>query len=123
MKTVKPDERLIANIHTADYKPWIGDQGEETGQSVLQLGDENPPGVGFHVFKMEPGITTTPHEHTEHEEFLLLSGDLRDNDGTDYQIGDLVWMKKGTQHSSYSEHGCLLAVYIKTAEESLPVSA
>jgi len=119
MKPVNSADRVIRNIHTAEYEPFLGANQEDTGQSILQLGDKAQLGVGFHVYKMEPGITTTPHEHTEHEEFLMLSGDLRDNDGTEYQVGDLVWMRKGTQHSSYSENGCVLAVYIATAEQEI----
>ena len=117
MKTVNSDERLIANMHTAEFTPWKLADGSDSGQSVLQLNKQKPNGVGFHLFKMEPGTTTESHEHTEDEEFFLLSGDLVDNDGTVYQVGDLVWMKKGTQHHSYSRNGCVLVVYIARAEE------
>ena len=115
VKPVKPSDRRVANIHTAEFTPWLADDGAPTGQSYLQLNSE-PGGVGFHVFRMDPDTTTTPHQHTGDEEFYLLSGDLRDNDGTVYKEGDLVWMKEGTEHYSYSEHGCTLLVYIKTAE-------
>jgi len=115
MKPVSTAERRIANIHTADFRQW----NDEPGQSVLQLNTSQPDGVGFHIYKMEPGFTTTAHEHTEDEEFLVLSGDLTDNDGTEYQEGDLVWMKKGTQHFSTTRNGCVLSVFIKTAEVSV----
>ncbi|MBX2823140.1 MAG: cupin domain-containing protein [Gammaproteobacteria bacterium] len=119
MKPVQPEDRIIQNIHTADFQPFDPDDQGSSRESVLQLGDKQRLGVGFHVYKMAPDTWTTPHEHTDHEEFLLLSGDLRDNDGTEYQIGDLVWMRKGTQHSSYSEKGCVLAVYIATPEKEV----
>ena len=112
MKSVNDSDRRVVNIHNAQYRQWE----DEPGQSVLQLNTAQPDGVGFHIFKMDPGVTTTAHEHTEDEEFLVLSGDLTDNDGTEYREGDLVWMKKGTQHCSTTKNGCLLAVFIRTAE-------
>ena len=120
MKTVKPGDRLIANIHEADFEPWVFDNGESDPDSgVLQLNPNKSKGIGFHVYKMEPGCITTPHEHSADEEFLLLSGDVHDNDGTEYRVGDLVWMRKGTQHSSTTKNGCILAVYIESREEAL----
>lgn len=116
MKPVKPGERLIANINRADYEDFINEDGLKDG-SVLQLNRDLPIGTGFHVYKMAPGTTTIPHEHRGAEEFLLISGDLTDNDGTEYQVGDLVLMKAGTQHSSTTRDGCLLAVYIEETEK------
>ena len=116
MKKVEPGERRVANIFEAEYVPFELENGEGAAGSVLQLNDEQRPGVGFHVYRMEPGCHTTPHEHTDHEEFLVIQGEAVDNDGTVYRPGDLVFMKKGTEHSTYTEKGCLMAVYIKTPE-------
>ena len=33
--------------------------------------------------------------------------------------GDLVWLKKGTEHSSTTKTGCMMAVYIETRENEL----
>jgi anti-sigma factor ChrR (cupin superfamily) len=65
---------------------------------------------------MAPGQTTIAHEHVGDEEFLVLDGDLIDHDGFRYGPGDLVWLRSGTKHSSYSEGGCLLAVYLPDAK-------
>ncbi len=121
MKTVKPEDRRVANIHTAAFEPLITADGSDTGQSVLQLNDGNAKGVGFHIYKMAPGFTTDAHVHTEDEEFFVIEGDITDNDGTRYEPGDIVWLKKGTEHNSYSENGCTLVVYIKQAEEMIEV--
>ena len=118
MKEISPPQRRVENINTAEFTPWIRDDGTMTGESVLQL-NNNPKAVGFHVYKMAPGTQSQPHEHTGDEEFLILSGELIDNDGTVYKEGDLVWLKKGTQHNSYTETGCVIAVYIDTAEKNL----
>ena len=41
--------------------------------------------------------------------------------GTGFHIyrmsaGDLVWLRKGTQHTSYSPNGCLIVVYLEADE-------
>lgn len=119
MKPVADDHRKIVNINDATFKNWESANGEDSGQSFLQLNASNPDGVGFHLFRMAPGTATDSHRHTGDEEWFMLDGDLTDNDGTCYQAGDLVWMKEGTEHNSYSEHGCTLVVYIKEAEALL----
>ena len=119
MKPTHKDERLVANIYQAEFQPWVTENGELHDSSVLQLDNSKSMGVGFHVYKMEPGSTTTPHMHTNHEEFLILSGELIENDGTVYREGDLVWLKKGTEHSSTTKTGCTMAVFIETREIEL----
>jgi quercetin dioxygenase-like cupin family protein len=119
MKPINGQDRRIANIHTTQFEPLETQDGSLTGQSVLQINDSQPKGVGFHIYKMAAGFTTDAHIHTEDEEFFILEGDIVDNDGTRYVAGDLVWLKKGTEHNSYSEKGCTLVVYIKEAEEMI----
>ncbi|MGI9406492.1 MAG: cupin domain-containing protein [Hyphomicrobiaceae bacterium] len=120
MKPVANTDRVVRSVATDAFTPWLDDDGNETGWSYMQLGDDFTPGVGFHMFKMEPGSTSTPHEHTGAEHFYVVDGTLIENDGTVYRKGDLVLMKKGTQHSSHTPDGCLLAVYIETMERNLP---
>jgi quercetin dioxygenase-like cupin family protein len=119
MQKIHSDDRRVVNIYSDDFKPFNRAAGPSAHESALQINSHDKLGVGFHVYRMQPGTTTTPHEHTQDEEFLVLEGELTDNDGYVYQTGDLVWLKKGTQHSSHSEHGALLAVYIATAEKNL----
>jgi len=120
MKKIQPDERRIANIHTAEYEPWLDDDGQPTRTSALQLDRSHKLGVGFHVYRMEPGVWSEPHEHTGAEQFLVLEGELVECDGTVYKQGDLVWLKQGTQHTSHAPNGCLLAVHIERAEKPIP---
>ena len=119
MQKIQPDDRRVVNIYSDDFKPFGGEAAPSSHESALQINAHEQLGVGFHVYRMQPGTTTTPHEHTQDEEFLVLEGELTDNDGYVYRTGDLVWLKKGTQHSSHSEHGALLAVYIGAAEKNL----
>jgi len=111
MEPIKPNDRRVVNIHKGEYVPLISD-GKPDG-SVLQLNDANRLGSGFHIYKMEAGATTVAHEHLSDEEFLMLEGEIVDHDGARYGPGDLVWLRKGTIHNSYSPNGCLIAVYLE----------
>ena len=120
MRKIEQHERLVANIHDETvFKPWVTNNHPSPVEEVVQLDTDNPMGVGFHVYRMAPGMTTTPHEHTCHEQFLVLKGDITDNDGYEYKPGDLVLLKRGTQHSSSTRNGCTLAVFIATPEHGL----
>lgn len=68
-------------------------------------------GEGTYVMRMQPGAVTIEHEHAGMEEFLVLEGDLVDDDGTVFGPGDFVTYRPGTRHSSRTETGCLLAVF------------
>jgi len=120
MKEIAPAERLVANIYDeAAHQSFVCDGREMPGETIVQLDTSYPQAAGFHVYRMAPGVTTIPHEHTCDEQFLILEGDLTDNDGFEYKPGDLVLLKKGTQHCSSTKNGCLLAVFIATPEHDL----
>ncbi len=116
MKPIANNERLVANINHSEFKVLPDSKGADIGQSILQLNNTVDDGVGFHVYKMAPGMTTETHIHTSDEEFFVLEGDITDNDGTEYVAGDLVLLKAGTEHNSTTKNGCTLLVYIPTAE-------
>ena len=65
------------------------------------------------------GAVSIAHEHTSDEFFLVLKGELTDHDGTRYREGDMVLLRKGTQHSAHTEHGCTLLVFNDTLERTL----
>ena len=119
MKNIGKNERLVANIKTAAFRPFVIDGREIPGQSFLQLDDTFPEGTGFHIYKMAPGSSSQPHEHSCHEQFLVLEGEVIDNDGHVYRPGDFVLLKQGTQHSSRTATGATLAVFIRSAETNL----
>lgn len=116
MKPVAKGERSVVNIYEAEFEPFVNAQGEADGY-YLQLDRSKGPGIGFYIYKMPPGHTTEPHRHKGIEEFLILSGVVVDNDGTVYREGDLVSMKAGTEHCSYTEQGCTIAVYSESFEQ------
>lgn len=119
MRPVTSQDRRVVNIHDATYKPFVYDDGVALGDEVLQLDDGKPLGIGFHVYRMAPGMTTRPHRHNGDEQFLILEGELHENDGTIFRKGDLVWLRDGTEHCSFSPEGCLLAIHIAGPEYPL----
>ena len=119
MKPVDPSHRRIANIHQAAFTPFVYPDGLALGNAVLQLDDTVELGTGFHVYRMPPGMTTRSHRHNGHEQFLILEGELHENDGTIFRAGDLVFYRDGTEHNSFTPNGCLLAVHIAGPEISV----
>ncbi|MFQ6023771.1 MAG: cupin domain-containing protein [Acidiferrobacterales bacterium] len=61
--------------------------------------------------QMDPGAETTEHTHAHREEFMILQGDLIENDGTVLGPGDYVCFAPGTRHNSRTKDGCLLIVF------------
>ena len=50
MKPISSNERLVANIFRDEFQMLPDTHGADIGQSVLQLNDEQDPGVGFHAY-------------------------------------------------------------------------
>lgn len=48
------------------------------------------------------------HKHAGDKEFLIIQGDLKDHDGSEYSLGTLVWLRDGTVHNSTTKNGCLI---------------
>ena len=115
MRAVAEGERLMINIADVEFEPYVSSNGEADGLA-FQLDRSKRLGTGFHLYKMEPGYTTIPHQHNGSEEFFIISGEAVDNDGTVYRAGDLVLMKDGTEHCSYSQDGCVILVYLEVPE-------
>jgi anti-sigma factor ChrR (cupin superfamily) len=115
VKPIDDTDRLVANHREATFTPSLA----APGGSILQLDESNQPGVGFHLYRMEPGTVTAVHRHTSDEQFFVVEGDLADHDGHEYRIGDLVLLNNGTTHNSSTQGGCLLAVFIATPEENI----
>jgi mannose-6-phosphate isomerase-like protein (cupin superfamily) len=109
-------KRRIANIHDAAFQPFVYPDGVALGDSVLQLDDDRPLGEGFHVYRMPAGMKTRTHRHNGHEQFLILEGELIEDDGTVFRPGDMVFYRDGTVHNSHTPQGCLLAVHIAGPE-------
>ena len=112
-------DRRIANIHAGPFTPFVYPDGVALGDAILQLDHDRPLGEGFHVYRMPAGMKTRRHIHNGHEQFLILEGELHENDGTIFRAGDLVFYRDGTEHNSFTPNGCLLAVHIAGPEISV----
>jgi anti-sigma factor ChrR (cupin superfamily) len=110
------EQRRIVNIKKATFTPFVYPDGVALGDEILQLDTDKPLGEGFHVYRMPAGMRTRRHIHNGHEQFLILDGELIEDDGTVFKPGDMVFYRDGTEHDSYTPNGCLLAVHIVGAE-------
>lgn len=118
MKPLTPDTRRHARASDA-FTPFVYPDGVALGDAVLQPNTDRPLGEGFHLYRMPPGMTTRGHRHEGEEHFYVIEGDLTDSDGTTFGPGDIVSYRGGTEHSSHTENGCLLVVWISHAETVL----
>ena len=119
MKPIEPHQRKVVSIHDADaWAPFDASGEAEQGTAQIRLNPKGARDVGFYIYRMEPGSHSMPHRHGGAEEFLMVEGELIDNDGTVYRAGDVVWLAPGTEHTSHTKTGCLVAVYAEAAEET-----
>ena len=116
MTPIRPSDRIVRNLRRDPFVRFAAGGVVEHGTAYLQLDPSRPPGTGLYAYRMEPGATTTPHEHTADELFVVLDGELVDHDGTRYGPGDMVLLRAGTQHNSTTPAGCTLLVYVDTLE-------
>jgi len=114
MKPIEKSARIVANINTDNFVPFLSDDGMEDGE-VLQV-NGGRTGYGFHIYRMAPGQTSIPHVHLGDEEFYIIEGDLTDHDGYEYVTGDIVCLRSGTEHCSTTKNGCLIAVYLRETD-------
>lgn len=111
MQPIAKGDRRVANLHTGAFQSFIAKDGTPDGE-VLQVNPNNPPGYGFHIYRMSPGDVTIAHRHAGDEEFFVIEGDLTDHDGFEYGPGDIVWLRDGTEHNSSTRGGCVLVVHL-----------
>ena len=116
MKPIAPEDRRVVNVKDAAFEPWDAEGTTEKGTSIIQLNPAKPRGVGFYIYRMEPGANSMPHRHGGAEEFYMIEGEIIDNDGTVYRAGDVVWLAPGTEHTSHAPNGALIAVFSEEEE-------
>ena len=68
-------------------------------------------GGGSYLMRLQPGAHTIPHDHLGYEDFLILEGELTDCDGRVFHKGDFVSYRPGSRHNSWTDTGCLIAVF------------
>ena len=90
MDPISSEDRRVANLATAEFKPFLTPDGKEDGE-VLQV-NGGRRGYGFHIYRMAPGATTEAHTHIGDEEFYLIDGDL-----TEESTATLAWRALGVE--------------------------
>jgi anti-sigma factor ChrR (cupin superfamily) len=109
--TEQGHERLVVNAHTTPFLPYDMEGPVQPEMSWLPVSYDAETGQGSYLMRMEPGAVTIAHDHAGMEEFLILEGDLVDSDGTTFRPGDFVSYQPETHHNSWTESGCLIAVF------------
>ena len=105
------DSRSVFNAHTTPFLEYDLEGPVQPEMSWLPVSYDRETGQGSYLMRMEPGAVTIAHEHQVMEEFLVLEGDLVDSDGAVFGPGDFVSYEAGSRHNSWTEGGCLLAVF------------
>ena len=82
------------------------------GVEWLPLSGGANVGKEVYLIRFGPGSRSHPHVHRGSEEFLVLDGELTDDDGMIFRPGDFVRFESGSKHSSFSEEGCTLLVIL-----------
>jgi anti-sigma factor ChrR (cupin superfamily) len=103
--------RSTFNAYTTPFLEYDLEGPVQPELSWLPVSYDRASGQGSYLMRMEPGAVTIAHEHQGMEEFLVLEGDLTDSDGACFGPGDVVSYEPGTRHNSWTEGGCLLAVF------------
>lgn len=103
--------RTVVNAHTSEYLPYDLEGPVQPEMSWLPLSFDRETQQGTYLMRMQPGAVTIAHDHPGMEEFLILEGDLVDSDGAVFGPGDFVSYEAGTHHNSWTENGCVIAVF------------
>ncbi len=82
------------------------------GVEWLPLSNGAEANKEVYLIRFGPGSRSHPHIHQGSEEFLVLDGELTDDDGMVFRPGDFVRFEPGSGHSSFSEEGCTLLVIL-----------
>ena len=107
----KSDGRRIFDLKNSRFQDYDLEGPVQPEMSWLPISYSKATGQGCYVMRMAPGAVTIAHDHPGYEEFLIIDGDLVDDDGTVFKAGDFVSYAPGTHHKSRTVSGCLLAVF------------
>ncbi|CAN2533545.1 hypothetical+protein [Methylocapsa aurea] len=73
----------------------------------LERADDDAPSVA--LLKYAPGASVPRHRHAGLETVVILDGAQSDEDG-DYRAGAVVLNRQGSEHSVWSNEGCVVLI-------------
>ena len=109
-----PDSRAgrrVVNVHTTPFQEYDLEGPIQPDMSWLPVSYDRVTGQGCYLMRMQPSAVTIAHDHPGMEEFLIIDGELIDDDGAVFKAGDLVSYEADTHHNSRTETGCTIAVF------------
>ncbi len=113
-------DRTIIDTGNAEFKVYDLEGPVQEDMSFLPLSYDRETRRGAYIMRMQPGSQTITHTHRCREEFLILEGEVIEDDGTVYRAGDYVILEPGTRHNSRTETGCLLIGFDWNPDSSRP---
>ena len=112
-------KRIITDPFNLKFEPFDNYGKAIKGMSWHKISYDKKNGQGSYILKMDPGAKTIPHKHINYEEFYMLDGDLTDADGKTFKRGNFVTFEPGSSHSSYTEKGCLILVFMRSRNKTI----
>ena len=112
-------KRIITDPFNLKFEPFDNYGKAIAGMSWHKISYDKKTGQGSYILKMDPGAKTIPHKHINYEEFYMLDGDLTDTDGKTFKRGNFVTFEPGSSHSSYTEKGCLILVFMRSRNKTI----
>ncbi|MEA2779180.1 MAG: hypothetical protein QOK29_724 [Rhodospirillaceae bacterium] len=110
MSKESADREVVAS-ETAVFLAYDLEGPVQPAITWLPMSYDRRLGQGSYLMRLEPGARTIAHDHPGYEDFIILDGELTDSDGRVFRKGDFVSFRPGSHHSSWSETGCLIAVF------------
>ena len=116
--------RMAVNAHTTPFLPYDmegpGAAGDELAPAQLRRARRARARTSCAWSRARSRSRTTMRAWRSSS---ILEGDLVDSDGTVFGPGDFVSYDAGTHHNSWTEDGCLIAVFEWQAAETRANSA
>tara|TARA_B110000438_G_scaffold280212_1_gene305269 strand:+ start:150 stop:494 length:345 start_codon:yes stop_codon:yes gene_type:complete len=113
------NSRKITDPFDVKFEPFNNYGSEIPGMSWKKITYSEKTGQGTYILKMDPGAKSIPHKHLNFEEFIMLDGELIDDDEKVFNKGDVVTFKPGSSHSSHTKDGCLILVFMRTKNKPI----
>ena len=109
--TAERADRQIIVAETAEFQSYDLEGPVQPEIAWRPVSYDRKRGEGSYLMRLQPGARTLPHEHPGFEDFLVLEGELTDSDGQVLRKGDFVSYRPGSRHNSWTDTGCLIAVF------------